>query len=64
MLDETKLWYRVGGYGLREFSTLAVRGQVTWADDDGVHDEDLSVSYTNLKLPTFVRLVPSDGCLP
>ena len=41
MFDETKLWYSVRGFGRREFSTLAVHGQVTWADDAGVHDEDL-----------------------
>ena len=41
MFDETKLWYSVRGFGFREFSTLAVHGQVTWADDAGLHDEDV-----------------------
>ena len=41
MFDETKLWYSVNGFGCREFSTLAVHSQVTWADDAGVHDEDV-----------------------
>ena len=41
MFDETKLGYSVRGFGCRDFSTLAVHGQVTWADDAGLHDEDV-----------------------
>ena len=41
MFDATKLGYSVRGFGCRDFSTLAVHGQVTWADDAGLHDEDV-----------------------
>ena len=44
MFDATKLGYSVRGFGCRDFSTLAVHGQVTWADDAGLHDEDLFFS--------------------
>ena len=44
MFDETKLGYSVRGFGGRDFSTLAVHGQVTWADDAGLHDEDVFLS--------------------
>jgi len=41
MFDAAKLWYSVRGMGSRAFTTLAVHGQVTWADDAGLHDEDV-----------------------
>ena len=41
MMDETKFWHMVKGYGYRQFSTLSSHTQVTRKDDHGIRDADI-----------------------